>query len=73
MIEMIDLAIGTRFYFDCKLFEVAEAIEEKSSHCEDCFFNKVIEDEYNLCGKLKCSKYPREDKTFVCFKEVKNG
>ena len=70
---MIDLPIGTRFYSEDKLFEVAEAIKEKSSHCEDCFFNKVKEDEYDLCGKLVCSKYLRKDKTFVCFKEVKNG
>lgn len=38
MIEMIDLAIGTRFHFDCKLFEVAEAIEGENSRCEDFFF-----------------------------------
>ena len=33
---MLDLAIGTRFYFDNKLFEVAEG----AGDCLSCIFSK---------------------------------
>ena len=68
---MIDLPIGTIFHFEDKSFEVVEAIVGKIRYCEDCFFNKVREDEHDLCEILECSKYLRKDKTYVCFKEVK--
>ena len=69
---MIDLPIGVKFYFDDTLVGVAEAIKGKNSRCEECFFNKVKEDEYDLCEILECSKYLRKDRTNVSFREVKN-
>ena len=71
---MIDLPIGTRFYFEDKSFEVVEAIVGKIRYCEDCFFNKnIFWGKYGeACGILECSKYLRKDRTYVCFREVKN-
>lgn len=70
---MIELPVSTRFYIGDKLIEVVESLKEKRIYCEDCFFYKVVEedyDDYNLCGRLLCSKYFRKDKKGVIFKEV---
>ena len=70
---MIDLPIGVKFYFDDTLVGVAEAIENKNSRCEDCFFNKnIFWGKYGEpCEMFKCYKYVRKDRTNVIFKEIK--
>ena len=70
---MLDLAIGTRFYFDGKLFEVAEGVGD----CLSCIFSKRIYDEGDDNGYLDCyyhidcCSYARKDKKDAYFKEVK--
>ena len=66
---MIDLPIGTRFYLDDKLVEVVENIDAEGDFCADCVFKF---DNDVCCEMFECSKYFRKDKTYVCFKEVKN-
>ena len=68
---MLELAIGTRFYFDKKLFEVAEGADD----CSSCIFSKrKYEDDdngYLACDyAIACCSYARIDKKDVIFKEV---
>lgn len=70
---MLDLAIGTRFYFDNKLFEVVEGADD----CLSCIFSKreYEDDDDNgyleCCYGIACCSYARKDKKDVSFKEVK--
>lgn len=70
---MLDLAIGTRFYFDDKLFEVAEG----AGDCLSCIFSKrkYEGDDDNgyldCCYDIACCSYARKDKKDASFKEVK--
>ena len=72
---MIDLPIGTRFYFENKLVEVVEG--KTMDRCLGCVFkNKVFKDGYgenemDSCYAVECGKDERKDKKDVTFKEVK--
>ena len=71
--NMIDLAIGTKFYFDDKLFEVVEG----GCNCSSCvFYKRIFEgDDYDkyldCCYAIACCFDGRKDKKDVHFKEVK--
>lgn len=68
----IDLAIGTKFHFDNKLFEVAEGTQ----NCSSCVFykQKIFEGSYygetDICYAIACCSEHRKDKKDVHFKEV---
>lgn len=70
----IDLAIGTKFNFDNKLFEVVEGTQ----NCSSCVFYKEIfegsdYDEYlDCCYAIACCSEHRKDKKDVHFKEVED-
>lgn len=72
---MIDLPIGTRFYFEDKLVEVVEG--KTIDRCFGCVLkNKVFKDGYGenemaSCYSVECCRDERKDKTDVYFKEVK--
>lgn len=57
---MLDLTIGSRFYYKNKLCEVKEG-----SCSDNCVFNGT-----QKCCKLKCKSTNRQDKTDVCFSKV---
>lgn len=60
---MVELTVGSRFYYGDKLCEVVE---------EECNgFNCVLLYDIKKCNKAKCNRSERHDKKFVCFKEVK--
>ena len=58
---MIELAIGTRFYYKGRLCEV---VEIKYDHCSECVM------EYSDCVSLLCEHEDRQDNTEICFKWV---
>ena len=58
---MIDLTVGSRFYYKGKLLEVKEG-----SCSDNCVFNGTE----NCCKQLKCKSTNRQDKTDVCFSKV---
>ena len=59
---MIELPIGSIFYYEGKLCEVV-----KNGNClNGCVFKNS-----NKCNKIKCDSYERYDKKDVYFKEVK--
>lgn len=69
---MIELPVGSRFYLDDKLVEVAEG-EDRCSSC--VFYKRIFEDkdydEYlEWCDTIKCYGGERKDRTDVFFKEV---
>ena len=59
---MIELSIGTRFYYKGRLCEV---VEMEQGHCMEC----VIK-EYRDCVSLVCAYRARHDNKSVCFKWV---
>ena len=59
---MIELTIGSRFYYKDKLCEVVKGV---------CYLNNCVFTNTNKCKKIKCGSYQRHDKTQVCFEEVK--
>ena len=61
---MVELTIGSRFWYKDKLCEVVEG---------ECFANNCVYKHMNKCIKVKakCSKNIRYDKKNVYFKEVK--
>ena len=67
MDKMIDLAIGTRFYYKGKLCEVVE-LEDEYDYCK-C---SKCDISLNECGVMNCSKKSREDGKSVCFKWVED-
>lgn len=58
---MIELAIGTKFYYDGRLCEVVEAQSDK---CKECVVG------CNAFVKLGCNSKYRQDGKNVCFKLV---
>ena len=58
---MIELAMGTRFYYNGKLFEV---VDPQSGCCRGCAVG------YGFCTMLECNSYLRKDGKDVCFKQV---
>lgn len=59
---MIELIVGSRFYYEDKLCEVV-----KDGYCYDgCVFKNS-----NKCNKINCESYERHDRNDVCFIEVK--
>lgn len=61
---MIDLAVGTRFYYNGKYCEVVET--EQDYKCAECDLS------LNECCNMGCGSEAREDGKNVCFKWVKN-
>ena len=72
---MIDLPVGSTFYFGDKLVEVIEG----ENKCSKCVFHKRIfnsrdcDEYFPCCYAVSCSSVERKDKKDVTFKEVKNG
>lgn len=62
---MVELTIGSRFYYKGKLCEVAEI--ENDFECRECVFDKKL----SKCKKVKCCLGERHDFKSVFFKEVK--
>ena len=58
---MVEMTIGSRFYYKGKLCEVVEG---------DCNQDCVFSENHKKCNKSKCHASERHDKRFVCFKEV---
>lgn len=61
---MIDLAVGTRFYYNGKLCKVVET--EHDYKCAECDLS------INECCNMSCGSGAREDGKNVCFKWVKD-
>ena len=70
--KSLELPIGTRFYLQDTLFEVAEVDEGKVQvwGCSKCAFNE--EDKEEICLVMRCdgSDGCRHDRKYICFKEV---
>lgn len=64
-LKMVELTIGSRFYFKDKLLEVVK-YEDDGPLCGRCEFNGKLK-----CGKAKCCASERHDGESVYFKEVK--
>ena len=64
---MIELAIGTRFYYKGKLCEVVE-LEHEYDYCK-CLKCDIS---LNECSVMNCSFKSREDGKSVCFKWVED-
>lgn len=64
--SMIELAVGTRFYYKGKLCEVSD---EECIHCMNC----VNDNDVASCRLFACEQEERKDKTGVFFKRVKNS
>ena len=62
---MIDLAVGTRFYYRGRLCEVVE-VGSKSRYCEGCVIRR------DTCIDLECDPEARHDGKEVCFKWVED-
>ena len=60
---MIELIVGSRFYYEDKLCEVVE---------DGWCLNGCVFKNSNKCNKVKCGRYERQDKKDVYYKEVKN-
>ena len=63
---MIELAVGTRFYYKGELCEVSD---EECAHCANCIFTHDLDS----CKMFACEQEERKDKTGVFFKRVKNS
>ena len=61
---MIDLAVGTRFYYNGKLCKVVET--EYDYRCSECDLS------INECCNMSCGSGAREDGKNICFKWVKD-
>ena len=70
--KSLELPIGTRFYLQDTLFEVAEVDEGKVQlwGCSKCAFNE--EDKEEICLVMKCDGHDgcRHDQKFIYFEEV---
>ena len=66
--KSLELPIGTRFYLQDTLFEVAEVDEGKVQvwGCSKCAFS-----EEDICGVMNCDRRHRHDGKCTYFKEVK--
>lgn len=61
---MIDLAVGTRFYYNGKYCEVVET--EQDYKCAECDLS------LNECCNMGCGSEAREDGKNVCFKWIED-
>lgn len=61
---MVEMTIGSRFYYKDKLCEVVEG---------DCNQDCVFFDNHKKCEKANCFWSIRHDDKDVCFKEVKEN
>lgn len=72
--RMIELPVGTKFYYDDDLIEVVE--RKTRGKCSKCFLkNKFINNEgrYNemdICYTVACQDEERKDEKDVTFKKV---
>ena len=67
MDKMIELPIGTRFYYKGNLCEVVKLEDEYDyEKCSKCDMS------FNECSVMNCSKKSREDGKSVCFKWVED-
>lgn len=64
---MVELTIGSRFWYKDKLLEVVK-YEDDGPLCGRCEFNGKLK-----CGKAKCCASERRDGNSVYFKEVDNA
>lgn len=64
---MIELPIGTRFYYNSVPCEVTF---DRDVQCSNCVLDT---DDSDLCKLLACEQEERKDKTEVFFKEVKES
>lgn len=62
---MVELTVGSRFYYKDKLYEVK--IKNNPFICTGCVFAYT-----KKCKKIKCSRANRHDNKYVYFEEVKN-
>lgn len=62
---MVEMTVGSRFFYDGKLCEVVET--KAGFACDRCVFD---EDRYT-CDNTECRASKRHDGKYVCFKEVK--
>lgn len=60
---MVELTVGSRFWYKNKLCEVVEG---------ECALNYCVFKNKNKCDKAKCFFGERHDNKKVYFKEVKN-
>ena len=60
---MIDLPIGTRFYYEGRLCEV---VKMEPGFCEKCI---MCSDD---CNMMACTSMSRKDNTEICFKWVED-
>lgn len=71
---MLDLAIGTKFYFGDDLIEVVEGDYCKGyGMCPKCIFmdkKSYSDDEQDYCFNFECMSYDRKDKKDVYFKKI---
>ena len=63
---MFEFLIGTRFYYNGKLVEVKENLDES---CSNCVFKPKRND---LSCKQNCDQSERHDGKYVIFKEVRD-
>lgn len=61
---MVELTVGSRFYYKDKLLEVVK-YEDDGPLCERCVFLGKVK-----CGKAKCCAFERRDGNAVYFKEI---
>ena len=59
---MIELIVGSKFYYEGKLYEVVEG---------GCSSGNCVFKNSNKCHKINCDSYERYDRTDVIFKEIK--
>ena len=70
---MLDLAIGTKFYFENDLIEVVEGDCKDHDMCSKCIFidkKEYGDDEQDYCFNFECMSCDRKDKKDVYFKKI---
>lgn len=65
---MIELPIGTRFYYNGVPCEVS--LDRECIQCPNCVFDA---DRYDLCKLFACNQERRKDKTDVFFEIVEES
>ena len=60
---MIDLPIGTRFYYEGLLYKV---VKMEPGFCKKCI---MCSDD---CNRMACTSMSRKDNTEICFKWVED-
>ena len=70
---MLDLAIGTKFYFENDLIEVVKGDCKDHDMCLKCIFmdkKSYSDDEQDYCFNFECMSCDRKDKKDVYFKKI---